>query len=113
MNGSARGAMIVGNDGIWETRSAGESLTFLCQKKAGTFCFDGMKQRGKMCYTFEVDPNFAIWDWHSAKNECMKFGMNLPTLFDNKTTEWYNDRLVSYINTDSPAKGFWIGLIET
>ena len=44
MNGSARGAMILSNSGKWETRPDDARLTYVCQRKAGTWCFDGMVQ---------------------------------------------------------------------
>lgn len=67
------------------------------------------------CYTFETKAETDIWSWNEARDQCRKYGMDLPVFSDSDTSEWYNQQLVNLdvFSEGSPAQGVWIGLIGT
>ena len=42
MNGSARGSLLVNENGFWATKPNAETLKYVCQQTAGTSCLEGM-----------------------------------------------------------------------
>ena len=110
-NGTARGAVLKGSGGNWETREQMGKNGFVCEKKTYDTCVFDLEEYGDQCVAFFLDARYHEHSWDGAKEICKDFDMDMLQMSNEAKDEWVNEYLWNsgLFGSDVTYKGVWIG----